>query len=574
MRIIFESGPLEAVEDLDPDLPSDVPAYSSVTFSTGVSWQRVAEDYAKIVDAQLAAGDLKSLVEHVIARQKSRDQKISAILQYLDREVRYTGVEFAEATIVPRSPSETLTRKYGDCKDKAALLVGMLRAAGIPAYVALLNAGSREDVSADLPGLGMFDHAIVYVPGSPDFWVDATDEYARLGEMPSNDQGRLALIARPETTSLSLTPVASSSDNTIVEKREVSLAENGPARIVETSQPHGSAESSYRRAYADKENKNAKEELTNYVKSQYLAEKLDRMDRSDPRDLSQQFELVLESDHSKRGATDLDIAVAAIRIEALLNRLPADLRQREKVEDPKTTKTPTAEPKKPRTSDYQLPIAFVTEWRYTITPPPGFQPRPLPQNVDLPLGPAKLTEQNIYDSILVHGSTYSWATKYQFIKNYYDNPILVGIGEYFIKINSWGRFEKGFSGKYGFVDSMGRIIIPMTFDFAEPFKEGLAIVKIQDKYGFINQQGEIVIPAKYDEAESFCEGFAVVCIGKWVTEIDDRKYGFINKKGQEVIPIQFKYASSFSKGFGGVLQNDTLFPVDTSGRINYNSTKK
>lgn len=181
---------------------------------------------------------------------------------------------------------------------------------------------------------------------------------------------------------------------------------------------------------------------------------------------------------------------------------------------------------------------------------------------------------NIYDSILVHGSTYSWATKYQFIKNYYDNPILVGIGEYFIKINSWGRFEKGFSGKYGFVDSMGRIIIPMTFDFAEPFKEGLAIVKIQDKYGFINQQGEIVIPAKYDEAESFCEGFAVVCIGKWVTEIDDRKYGFINKKGQEVIPIQFKYASSFSKGFGGVLQNDTLFPVDTSGRINYNSTKK
>jgi transglutaminase-like putative cysteine protease/tetratricopeptide (TPR) repeat protein len=393
MRITFESGPVEAVEDVDPDLPSDAPAYSSVTFSTGGSWQRVAEEYAKIVDAQLAASDLKPLVNRAVATQKSRDQKISALLQYVHREVRYTGVEFGEATIVPRSPNETLHRKYGDCKDKAALLVAMLRTAGIPAYVALLNAGSREDISADLPGLGMFDHAIVYVPGIPDYWIDATDEYARLGELPNGDQGRLALVARPDTTALSLTPVASAADNTIVEKREIFLAENGPARIVETSQPHGSAESSYRRAFADKENKNAKEELTNYVKSQYLAEKLDRMDRSDPHDLSQQFELILQTDHSKRAATDLDIAVAVIRIESLLDRLPAELRQREKEDDNKNDKSSIQKPKKPRTSDYQLPIAFVTEWHYTITPPPGFQPRPLPQNVDLSLGPAKLTEQ-------------------------------------------------------------------------------------------------------------------------------------------------------------------------------------
>jgi len=393
VHLVFESGPIDAVEDVDPDLPSDIPAYSSVTFSTGVSWQRVAEEYAKIVDTQLAASDLKPVVNEIVGTQKSRDQKISAILQYLDREVRYTGVEFAEATIVPRSPDETLTRKYGDCKDKAALLVAMLRTANIPAYVALLNAGSREDVSADLPGLGLFDHAIVYVPGSPDLWIDATDEYARLGELPNDDQGHLALIARRESTALSLTPVATSADNALVEKREIFLAENGPARVVETSQPHGSAESSYRSAYADKENKKAKEELTNYVKSQYLAEGLDRMDRSDPHDLSQQFELLLECDRARRGATDLDNAAAAIRLEGLFSRLPADLRQREKEEDNKGSKNSGQKPKKPRTSDYQLPQAFVTEWNYTITPPAGFQPKPLPQNLDLRLGPAKISEQ-------------------------------------------------------------------------------------------------------------------------------------------------------------------------------------
>jgi len=79
--------------------------------------------------------------------------------------------------------------------------------------------------------MGMFDHAIVYVPGSPDLWIDATDEYARLGEVPNVDQGRLALIARPGSDALVQTPAASSADNALTERREIFLAENGPARI-------------------------------------------------------------------------------------------------------------------------------------------------------------------------------------------------------------------------------------------------------------------------------------------------------------------------------------------------------
>jgi transglutaminase-like putative cysteine protease/Flp pilus assembly protein TadD len=392
VRITFDYGLIDEFDDAETELPSDVAAYPSVTFSTGVSWQQVAEAYEKIVDQQISSADLKSLVGKVIAGKTSRDEKAAAILGYLDREVRYTGVEFGEAAVVPHSPRETLARKYGDCKDKATLLVAMLRVANIPAYVALLNAGGREDVAPDLPGMGMFDHAIVYVPGSPDLWIDATDEYARLGEIPNSDQGRLALIAQPGSSALLHIPVTSA-ENVLIEKREIYLAENGPARIVETSQPHGSSESSYRRSYADKERRAAKDELTDYFRSQYLAEKLDRMDRSDPTDLSKQFELVLEGDRARRGATDLNIAAAAIRFEGLFSRLPSDLRQREKEEDPKTDKGSGQKPKKKRTSDYQLREAFATEWRYTIVPPAGFRPKPLPANTQLSLGPSTLTEE-------------------------------------------------------------------------------------------------------------------------------------------------------------------------------------
>jgi tetratricopeptide (TPR) repeat protein/transglutaminase-like putative cysteine protease len=393
VRVIFDYGPMDTLDDADPGLPSDVPAYPSIVYSTGDSWHQVAEEYGKIVDKQIAGANLRSLVGKLIAGKASRDEKAAAIIEYLDREVRYTGVEFGESALVPHSPTEALARKYGDCKDKASLLVAMLRVADIPAHIALLNASGREDVAPDLPGMGMFDHAIVYVPGNPDLWIDATDEYARLGEIPTGDQGRLALIVGPDSNSLVHTPAASSTDNALIEKREIYLAENGPARIIETSQPHGSSESSYRRAYADKQAKAVKDELTDYVKSQYLAEKLDRFDRTDPTDFSKQFELVLDSDRAKRGVTDLNIAAAAIRVEGLFSRLPSDLRRREKEDDSKADKDSGQKPKRKRTSDYQLPEAFVTEWRYSIVPPGGFRPKPLPSNTDLSLGPCTLTEE-------------------------------------------------------------------------------------------------------------------------------------------------------------------------------------
>ncbi|MGH9495729.1 MAG: DUF3857 domain-containing protein, partial [Candidatus Sulfotelmatobacter sp.] len=109
LRLTFDVGPLEEFDESDPDLPSDVPAYPNIVSSTGLSWQSVAERYAQIVDKQIAV-DLKPIVGRLILGKSSRMEKASAILQYLSREIRYTGVEFGDAAIVPRSPTETLTR--------------------------------------------------------------------------------------------------------------------------------------------------------------------------------------------------------------------------------------------------------------------------------------------------------------------------------------------------------------------------------------------------------------------------------------------------------------------------------
>ncbi|MFY9854315.1 MAG: DUF3857 domain-containing protein, partial [Terracidiphilus sp.] len=391
VTLTYELGRLEGIEPQEPYLPRDVATYPEIAFSTGPSWQGMAAEYSKIVDSRANAAPVQAIVKQLIAGKRGVAEKEGAILDYLDREVRYTGIEFGEAAIMPHDPADTLNKKYGDCKDKATLLVTILRAAGIPAYVALLNAGSRMDVPADLPGMGLFDHAIVYVPGKPALWIDATDRYARLGQLPAGDQGRLALIARPETMALVKTPESASGDNVLMEFRELALGENGPATVTERAQPTGVFESYYRSSYADKPDKETRDGLASYVKAQYIAEKVDSVERTDPADLSRQFELKLVAEKAKRGYTDLDSAVAAIRLEGLFQRLPDDLKRKDDAEDKKKDDRDT--PKRPRTADWELYEPFCAEWKYRIVPPTGFVPKELPSDATIQIGPALLTEK-------------------------------------------------------------------------------------------------------------------------------------------------------------------------------------
>ena len=256
--------------------------------------------------------------------------------------------------------------------------------------MALLNAGSRLDVPSSLPGMGLFDLAIVYVPGTPGLWIDSTFQFARLGQLPINDQGRWALIAKPETTALLKTPESASRDNVLLEMREIHLSENGPATVVEKTLPSGVFESHYRSYYADKPDKETRDGLIGYVKSQYVAEKLTSVDRTDPGDLSTQFALTLKCEKAKRGYTDLDNAIAAIRVDTLFQQLPDDLKRKDDADEKK--KDDGEKPKKPRTADWELDQPFTAEWKYRIVPPAGFVPKELPKDATVALGPAVLTE--------------------------------------------------------------------------------------------------------------------------------------------------------------------------------------
>jgi tetratricopeptide (TPR) repeat protein len=392
VRLTWEVGRREPTTNWEPSAPSDSPQSSYIAFATGHSWNQVAHRYAEIVDGQLRAAELKAAVSEAVGTTKDRTDTIARLLAWIQKRIRYTGVEFSEATIIPRSPAETLKRGYGDCKDKAALLVAALRQAGIPAFVALLRTGPGPDVEKSLYGLGWFDHAIVFVPGSPDVWIDPTETLARAGQIPNSSQDRLALVARKETTELVRIPAAVPSDNVRSETREFFLAERGSARVVETTESTGAAEISYRHSYADASHKQSQETVEEYARVEYLAKGPTKYTHSDPADLTKPFTLRIEAEDAGRGTSQTDQAVVAVLPSSIAQTFPPEFQgYNEAAEEP--TAQPSSRRPKPRTLDYVFFEPFVAEWRYRIHPPVGFRSASLPDSKEEQLGAASLTRR-------------------------------------------------------------------------------------------------------------------------------------------------------------------------------------
>ena len=119
--------------------------------------------------------------------------------------------------------------------------------------------------------------------GGEDLWIDATAEYARVGVLPTQDANRLALVIRDGTRGLVRTPALRSADNRQIETREFFLSEYGPARVIETTETHGTIEGEYRTWYAGADTKARLDDLKAYTRDTYRAKQLVNYEHTEQR---------------------------------------------------------------------------------------------------------------------------------------------------------------------------------------------------------------------------------------------------------------------------------------------------
>ena len=123
--------------------------------------------------------------------------------------------------------------------------------------------------------------------------------------------------------------------------------------------------------------------------------------------------------------------------------------------------------------------------------------------------------------------------------------------ETIIRAGGGGVVGTNYHCDHGYIDKTGKLVIPfLPYTVACAFAEGMAAVKDEnDKWGYIDKTGKLVVPCRYDYARDFSEGMASVA----VKDAEGHSvWGFIDKTGNEVIPIQYGGAGSFHEGMVAV----------------------
>jgi tetratricopeptide (TPR) repeat protein len=371
---VYDIGPLPALPPREADVPGDVVVQPYIGVGTAASWTAVARGFRALIDERIAEGPVG--VPADIPRVASIDT-VNAIADWMRRRVRYTGIELGQASNVPWPPAQTVKRGFGDCKDLAALMVALLRQAGMRADVALLDAGPGLDVDPDLPGAGGFDHAIVRARlDGRDLWIDPTEELMRPGELPARDRGRRVLIVADDTRGLSTTPGAASGDNVFREVRTFIASEDGPSQVTHAIRFTGMFERNSRWWFRDTRADEVKKTYEAYAQSVYGGT-LDRATSTAAADLAIPFEATLAVKDSQRVFTDRDRIYVRLDPGAALEEIPQAV---------------TEGAAGARTQDFAWPTPQVHEVEHRIVVPHGFT---LPTSSDSvrAVGPATWTER-------------------------------------------------------------------------------------------------------------------------------------------------------------------------------------
>jgi transglutaminase-like putative cysteine protease/Flp pilus assembly protein TadD len=164
-----------------------------INVSTYKTWEDVGRWYWGLIKDQfIPDDDVRRRAEILTQGLTGESAKVRAIYDYVVQKTRYVALEFGIHGYKPYRCAQIFARGFGDCKDKATLVVTMLRALGIQATPVVVRTGNKGDIETTPASLAPFDHMIAYVP-SLDWYLDGTAEYSGSLELPAMDRGALAL---------------------------------------------------------------------------------------------------------------------------------------------------------------------------------------------------------------------------------------------------------------------------------------------------------------------------------------------------------------------------------------------
>ncbi|MFH1418408.1 MAG: tetratricopeptide repeat protein [Planctomycetota bacterium] len=195
-----DNVPLIEPEDNRPPI-SDIA--DIVRVSTIEDWDEIARwEYSLVKDQFVADEAVRAKADDLVRGLTERGDKVRAIANFVMQKVQYRqDYDRPIMGMKPHKAGNVLEKEVGDCKDKATLLITMLRHAGIPANYTTLRTRAAGRLHRDIPS-NQCNHAIIYVPDEGNFaegrWIDATANYSGIDTLPWQNQNAEVLVFKDD----------------------------------------------------------------------------------------------------------------------------------------------------------------------------------------------------------------------------------------------------------------------------------------------------------------------------------------------------------------------------------------
>ncbi|PIE90931.1 MAG: hypothetical protein CR997_03485 [Acidobacteria bacterium] len=221
-----------SIIETEPMMPAPETQLPYLSYSSFESWHDMAEWYHQLIDEQLKLDpETVQIVRSLVDGVQDQREIVKRIHEFVITHTRYVALEFGIHGYKPYQVNQVCSRQFGDCKDKASLLVAMLREAGVEASIAIVRTSDRGQIAREPANLSYFNHAIAYVPKF-ELFLDGTAEYSGIDELPEMDQGAEALVVDREGQGQLMTiPVSRADSNQQTRQMHIRINRSGQSEL-------------------------------------------------------------------------------------------------------------------------------------------------------------------------------------------------------------------------------------------------------------------------------------------------------------------------------------------------------
>lgn len=271
-------------------------------------WTSVGDWYTTLAtpSAQVTP-DIAATAKGLVAGQTDFMGRIQSIAAYMQRNIRYVGIEIGIGGYRPHTADEVFRNRYGDCKDKATLLRAMLESIGIHSTWVLVDT-RRGFVDPNIPSIDgnhaiaaieipagysspLLDSVVTVKSGKRYLIFDPTNEWVPIGQIPPYEQGSYGILAEAGQSQLIALPVLPPADDRIDHTIHAQLGVDGSLEAQVVEQRFGYAAERPRITFSEGSQQQQRDSVEKRLRADLSTISIEKLTAAHPTDLSHPLEL-------------------------------------------------------------------------------------------------------------------------------------------------------------------------------------------------------------------------------------------------------------------------------------------